>query len=162
MVKHLKRLGLILEKLAALAIGIFVGAALAVAILARKLSVWLDSLEMLPWIMRGQPLGPNEADDTWLLRMEWSIALTVATEIAVVGCLVWQILAWRRKTNGRAALLLGCVLALGTAALLVGNDLGIGSRLLTIALLGCAGAIAGGVVFVCDHAVHRRLSGWLG
>ena len=139
----------ILAKAISLLCGIFVGAALAVAIVEGGPDAWTRSLPIL------EPTPPA-FNDYWMLEIEWKVALAYGCLIATIASVFWALLTWRRYNHSRSAMILGFTLSgvIGAWGFADGNS----NRATAFLAFGLAGALAGLVIFSVDTILLRRLN----
>jgi hypothetical protein len=151
--KGLKLVRRALAKVFALACGIFIGAAFAVAIMDHGPAAWIWSLRLF------RPPASVESVSDVILEIEWKYALIWGCFIVVVAVLPWMLLIRFRREGYWAAAILGCLLAAaaGVFVLLGNTELSRSGLLLLSSLFGCAGAAAGALTFALDRALQGRL-----
>ena len=151
-VRLLSRVGCVF---ASLAPSVLAGSTLAVAVVEGRLSALGDLVWRIEWIVGGRRQAPGEADRTWMLEIEWKIALMSALMIALVGSVIWAIVSKHRLQSQNAAALIGFILSAGTAAVWLHHE-PIAEATRQILLLGFIGAAMGVLTRVIDQALAKR------
>lgn len=137
-----------------LGVSVLAGSTLAVAAVEGRLSVLADLVWRAAWTMRGRPQAPGEADGTWMLEIEWKIALMSALVIALVGSVIWAFVSRRGLQSNRAAALVGFILAAGMAVIWLNSE-PMTEATRHIPLIGFIGAATGVFTYAIDKALVK-------